>query len=84
MYEAVAAGGKAALIMCAIVPVSNDEGLTDRECMTDNPTRTVSRVKELLNKYGYVALLPSSFSPFPVLLPYLLSFSPFRLIYTGS
>lgn len=56
MYEAVAAGGKAALIMCAILPVSNDEGLTDRECMTDNPTRTVSRVKELLNKYGYVLL----------------------------
>jgi len=27
--------------------------------MTDNPTRTVSRVKELLNKYGYVPLLPS-------------------------
>jgi transcriptional/translational regulatory protein YebC/TACO1 len=53
MYEAVAAGGKAALIMYAIYPFSNDGmKLMGRECMTDNPTRTVSRVKELLNKYG--------------------------------
>lgn len=38
-FEAVGGGGKVAFIV---------------ECITENPNRTVSRVKELLSKGGYV------------------------------
>lgn len=57
MYEAVAAGGKAGLIMYVYPKSIRRRGsiLTwVSECLTDNPTRTVSRVKELLNKYRSV------------------------------
>ncbi|KZT51002.1 YebC-like protein [Calocera cornea HHB12733] len=53
-YEALGPGGVPCLmyVYYAQSSMHDDPDTSNRECMTDNPTRTVMRVKEMLNRYG--------------------------------